>query len=80
MSEFVSHACALGLEVASVVGVGLDDDGYVVDDFESVAFEAYALYGVVGDEAYLADAEVAQYFGSYSVFAFVGLEAEVFLL
>ena len=50
--ELVPHAILLGFEVPLVVFVGLDDDGNNLGDFETVAFEAGTLHGIVGDEAH----------------------------
>ena len=55
----MAHALLLGAEVAQVVLVGRDLDGYVLDYLKTVGFEAYALYGIVGHEAHLMDAEMA---------------------
>ena len=73
----MAHAVLLGLEVAFVVLVGLDNDGDYLGDFEAVAFEAGTLDGVVGDEAHLGDMLVAEYLCAYAVVALVGLEAEL---
>lgn len=52
----MTHAFLLGLQVAVVVFVGGDFDGDVLDDFQTVGFEADTLGGVVGHEAHFVDA------------------------
>lgn len=52
----MTHAFLLGLQVAVVVFVGGDFDGDVLDDFQSVGFEADALGGVVSHKAHFVDA------------------------
>ena len=78
-SQFVSHSCALCLEVAAIVFVGLDHDGDVLHDGEAVAFQADTLDGVVRDETNLADAHLTKYLGTNAILAFVGTEAEVYV-
>ena len=73
------HACPLGFEIASIVDVRLDDDRYILYYFQPIAFQPYTFYRVVGDEAYLAYAEVAQYLRAHTILAFIRLEAEVYI-
>lgn len=54
--EGVSHPFLFGLQIAIVIGVGSDLDGYVLHDFQSVGLQSNALGGVVGHEPHLVDA------------------------
>ena len=71
------HAVSLGLEIALVVLVWFNFDGYILYDFEAVCFQAYTLHRVVGEQAHLVYAQVAEHLGTAAVVALVGLEAQV---
>ena len=73
----MSHAHALRLQITLVVGVGGNDDGHVFHNLQTVALQADALDGIVGDEAYLGEPQRAQNLGAHAVVALVGLEAQV---
>ena len=64
-------------EVALVVFVGLYLDGHILHDLQSVGFEAHALDGIVGEEAHLVHAELAEYLRAHAVVPLVGVIAEV---
>src|SRR5580704_5271742 len=63
----MSHFCALGLEVAGVMGVGLRFDGKLFDDVQAVSFEADHLFRIVGEKADAANTEIDQNLGSGAV-------------
>jgi len=73
------HAGAFGFEVFFVVGVRGQADGELLDDFEAVAFEADDFFGVVGEQADAAQAEIAEDLGAHAVVPQVGGEAEFFV-
>ena len=73
----MTHTLLFGLQIAQVVGIGFHLDGYVLYDFQSVGFQSHTLYGIVGEQAHLGDAELAQYLCATAVVALVRLEAEV---
>ena len=52
----VAHALLLGLQVTIVILVGCHLDRHILDDFQAVGLETYALGGVVGHEAHFVDA------------------------
>jgi hypothetical protein len=58
----VPHFVALGVEIAGVVRVRLGDDGDLVEDLEveAVVDEGIDFFGIVGEQADLAEAEVLQ--------------------
>ena len=62
-------------EVAGVVGVGGDFDGELLDDFDAVDFEAVHFLGVVGEDAELAQAKVADDLRPYAVVSTVYRQA-----
>lgn len=76
LEEEVAELIAFGAEVFGVMRVGLDFEGYVFYDFEAVADEADAFFGVIGHEADFGDIEVAEDLGADAVIALVGAEAE----
>ena len=71
------HAVSFGLEVAHVVLVRFNFDGYILYDFESVCFQSYTFHRVVGEQAHLMYAEVAEHLCAAAVVALIWLEAEV---
>ena len=73
----VSHAVAFGLEITLVIFVWRNLDGHILNDFQSVCLQSDTLHGVVGEQAHLVYAEVAQHLSATSVVALVGLESEV---
>ena len=75
--EVVTHAVALGLEVSVVVFRGRHLDRHVLDDFQSVGLQSHALLRVVGHEAHLVHAKVAEHLRAAAIVALVGLESEV---
>lgn len=64
------------LQVPSIVAVGGDADGDLLDDFEAIALEADDLLGVIGEEADFSDPEVVEDLRADAVFAEIGGEAE----
>ena len=75
--EVVTHAVALGLEVSVVVFRGWHLDRHVLDDFQSVGLQSHALLRVVGHEAHLVHAKVAEHLRAAAIVALVGFESEV---
>ena len=71
------HAVSFGLEVALVVLVRFNFDGYILYDFESVCFQSYTFHGIVGKQSHLVYAEVAEHLSATAVVALVWLEAKV---
>ncbi len=65
----MAHPGFFGFEVFLVVGIGGEGDGELLDDFESVSCEADDFFGVVGEEADAADAEVVEDLSAHSVVA-----------
>ena len=45
-------------------------------DFESIGFEPYPFYRIIGEQTHLADTDLTQYLGSHTVIAFVGLVSQ----
>ena len=43
------HAVSLGLEITLIVLVWYNFDRYIFYDFQTVCFETYALYRIIGD-------------------------------
>lgn len=78
-SEGVAELAALCFQVTLVVWVGVEAEGELLGDFEAVAVEADDLFGVVGEEADLADSEVVEDLGAHAIVAEVGGEAEFFV-
>src|SRR5262245_13536768 len=76
--QLVAEFVALGVEIAGVVGVGGGDDGDLVEDLkvEAVVDEGVDLFGVVSEQADLAEAEVFENLDADAVVAHVGLVAE----
>jgi hypothetical protein len=70
----VTHAKLLGFEVFAVVLIGSDDNGYVLHNVKTIAFETYTLYGIVADETNLANAQFAKNLCANAIIALVGLE------
>ena len=73
----MAHTILLRLHVEGVMLIGLDLQRKRLDDFEAVAFEAYALDGVVGEQAHLLDAELLEDLSADAVVTFVSLVTEV---
>ena len=73
----MAHSGFLRLEVATIVFVRLDYNGNILHDFESVAFKADALYGIICDKTNLADSHLSKYLSANAILAFVGTEAEM---
>ena len=57
----MTHAVFLRLQVFVVVLVGLDLDGDVLHNLQSVGFQSHTLRGIVGQKAHLVDAEMAEH-------------------
>ena len=57
-SEQVPHFHPLSLEVPCIVGVSQSFDGELLDNSETVSFETYDLFRVIGKEPDVADSEV----------------------
>ena len=77
--EVVAHKVFLGCHVAEIVVVGLDFDGDVFHDVETVALKANTFYGIVGHESHVGDAEAAEYLSADAVIAFVGFVAQQYI-
>ena len=68
----MSHFVALCLKVAQVVWIGRRLDGDLLNDGETIGLETDALFGIVGQEAHLAQAEIVQHLSANAVVARVG--------
>jgi len=75
----MSHTCLFGLQITQIVLVWSYLDGHILDDFESVCLKTYTLHWVVGEQAHLVHADMAQHLCSTSVVALVGLESQVYV-
>ena len=75
--QCVSHALFLRVQIALIVFVGGNLNRHVLDNLKSVSFKTNTLYGIVGEEANLADANLAQDLSSHAVVAQVGVEAQM---
>ena len=75
--EGVAHAVALGGEVEAVVDVGGYLYRHIFYNFQAVAFQTYALDGVVGNQTHFVYAQVVQDLCSYAIVAFVGFMAQM---
>ena len=65
----VAQFLPFGPQVLRVMAVGFDADGDLLDDLESVTFEANNFFRVVGEEADGFEAEVGEDLGTQAVFA-----------
>mmetsp|Transcript_3137 Transcript_3137/g.10615 ORF Transcript_3137/g.10615 Transcript_3137/m.10615 type:complete len:230 (-) Transcript_3137:760-1449(-) len=70
------HPLLLAAEVGDVLRVGLDMRRHALHDAQAVAGEARELFGVVGHEAHVPDAEVSEDLGAGAVLARVDGQAE----
>ena len=68
-SQSVSHAVALGFKVAAVVGIRGGAQRKLLSNFKTVTGKADNFTRVVGEQAQLAHAEVAQNLGPHAVIA-----------
>ena len=75
----MSHSNLLGLQITAVVFIGLNDDGDVLHNLQSVAFQSHTFYGIVGDKLYLANTHLLKNLSTYTVFALIGLEAKMYV-
>lgn len=75
----MSHAVLLGVEIALVIFVRANLDWYVLNDFESVAFESDAFYRIVCEQTNLANSEFTEYLSPYSIVAFVRVETKIYV-
>ena len=64
--QLVSHALFLGVHVKFVVGIGLDFDRNVLDDFQTVAFQPDAFDRVVCHQTHFTDADLCLLYTSPS--------------
>ena len=75
--QVVAHAFLLRLEVTLVVLIGFNFDGYILNDFKAVSFEANALYRVVGHKTHFAHTKKVEDLCTDAVVAQVGVVAQV---
>ena len=54
------HFGAFGLEIARIVGIGLRFDRKLFDNIHAVPFKSDHLFGIVGQETDVANAEIDQ--------------------
>ena len=64
----MTHFSAFSLEITRVVRIGLCLDGKLLDNVHAVPFEADHLFGIVGQETDVANAEVDQNLGAGAIF------------
>ncbi len=77
--EVVPHAFLFSVHVAQIIRIGLHLYRNVFDHFKTVAFESYALDGIIGHQTHLAYPEKIQDLRTYSIVALVGSVAEVYV-
>lgn len=73
----MAKAVLFGLEIIYIMRARLGDKRYLFDDFYAVHFETRSLFGIVGQDFYLLQAQVADYLGSDSIIPAVGAEAQL---
>ena len=67
---------SFGVEVALIVRISLGSNGNLIDDLETVALETDHLFGIVGEQPNLPDAEIVEDLSPHPVVAQVGGEAQ----
>src|SRR3990170_1314262 len=72
----VTQLVALRLQVAPVVGVGCGHQGHAGHHLQAISLQSGAFLGIIGEEAYLLEAQVHQYLHADAVIAPVGGKAE----
>ena len=73
--QCVSHSIGFCVQVARIVAVWLNLATYILYNFESVAFETYAFYRIIGYKTHLVNTYLAKNLGTYTVVSFVCLKA-----
>ena len=73
----VTHANLFGLQIAQIVLVWSNLDGYILDNLESVGLKSHTLHRVVCKQSHLVHTQVAQHLCSASVVALIGLESQM---
>ena len=75
--ECVAHAVALSAKIALVVLIGHHFYRHVLHYLKPVSLQADTLCGIVGQQAHLVYAKVAQHLRSAAIVTLVGCESEV---
>lgn len=75
--QSVPHAVSLGLEITLIVLVWYNFDRYIFYDFQTVCFETYALYRIVGEQTHFVYTEMAEHLCTATIVALVWLETEM---
>ena len=71
------HAVSLGLEITLIVLVWYNFDRYIFYDFQTVCFETYALYRIVGEQTHFVYTEMTEHLCTATIVALVWLETEM---
>ena len=71
------HAVSLGLEITLIVLVWYNFDRYIFYDFQTICFETYALYRIVGEQTHLVHTEMTEHLCTATIVALVWLETEM---
>ena len=67
------HAVFLRMQVTFIVRIRRGLYRHILHDFQPVGFQPYPFHGVVGEEAHLVDAYLAQDLRAHAIVALVGL-------
>ena len=71
------HAVSLGLEITLIVLIRYNFDRYIFYDFQTVCFQTYALYWIIGEQAHFVYTEMTEHLCAATIVAFVWLETEM---
>ena len=75
----MSHSCPLGFEVFLVVGIRGKSYRDLLNDFQSVSFQANDFLGIVGQKADFSHSQIVKHLGSHAVVAEIGGIAQLFV-
>ena len=77
--QFVAHAMSFGTKIRLIIFIRFYLYRHILHYLEAEAVKARTLSGVIGDEAHLLDAYLAEDLGTYAIVALIGGIAEVYV-